>query len=90
MIRVADRARLDEALPDLAELSSGEEPLVDAAAGEVRVAVTDAAVSAEAVRRLDARRLPIAAIEVQRPTLDDVFMTLTGHRADTETTQEAA
>ena len=32
----------------------------------------------EAVRRLDAQRLPIAAIELQQPSLDDAFLTLTG------------
>ena len=35
----------------------GDEPIVDAAAGEIRLAVADPGASAEAVRRLDARRL---------------------------------
>jgi daunorubicin resistance ABC transporter ATP-binding subunit len=50
-----------------------EEPLVDSAAGEIRLAVTDPSASAEAVRRLDSKGLPIAAIELQQPSLDDVF-----------------
>ena len=33
---------------------------------EIRLAVADPAVSAEAIRRLDARRLPVAAVELQR------------------------
>ena len=60
----------------LADLT--EEPIVDPAAGEIRLAVTDSSASAEAVRRLDARGLPIAAIELQQPSLDDVFLSLTG------------
>jgi hypothetical protein len=44
--------------------------------------VTDPAASAEAIRRLDARGLPIAAVELQRPSLDDVFLALTGHAAE--------
>ena len=40
----------------LADLAAGDEPLVDAAAGEIRVAGRRPAASAEAVRRLDARR----------------------------------
>src|SRR5215216_5772123 len=36
---------------------------------------------AEAVRRLDAARVGIADIAVRRPTLDDVFISLTGHAA---------
>jgi hypothetical protein len=55
---------------------------VDAPAGEIRLAVADPDVSAEAVRRLDARRVSIAAIELQQPSLDDVFLTLTGRRPE--------
>jgi ABC-2 type transport system ATP-binding protein len=41
-------------------------------------------VIAEAVRRLDGAGVGIADIAVQRPTLDDVFMVLTGHAAAPE------
>jgi ABC-2 type transport system ATP-binding protein len=37
---------------------------------------------AEAVRRLDAAAIEIADIAVRRPTLDDVFITLTGRSAE--------
>jgi ABC-2 type transport system ATP-binding protein len=37
---------------------------------------------AEAVRRLDERGVMIDDISLRRPTLDDVFMTLTGHTAE--------
>jgi ABC-2 type transport system ATP-binding protein len=37
---------------------------------------------AEAVRRLDDARVGIADIAVRRPTLDDVFISLTGHAAE--------
>jgi ABC-2 type transport system ATP-binding protein len=37
---------------------------------------------AEAVRRLDAAEIGIADIAVRRPTLDDVFIVLTGHAAE--------
>jgi len=89
-VRVAEPARTSEAAGTLAELSSGEAPLVDAATGEVRLPVTDPGASAEAVRRLDAAGLPIAAIELQQPSLDDVFLTLTGRRADAQPLEEAA
>ena len=42
---------------------------------------------AEAVRRLDAATVQIADIAVRRPTLDDVFITLTGRSAE-ESEQE--
>jgi len=37
---------------------------------------------AEAVRRLDAADVGIDDIALRRPTLDDVFITLTGHSAE--------
>ena len=47
---------------------------------------------AEAVRRLDTADVGIADIAVRRPTLDDVFMVLTGHAAEEaeEEREEAA
>jgi ABC-2 type transport system ATP-binding protein len=63
----------------LADLT--DEPIVDAAAGEIRLAVTDPSASAEAVRRLDSKGVQIAAIELQQPSLDDVFLSLTGKKA---------
>jgi ABC-2 type transport system ATP-binding protein len=42
---------------------------------------------AEAVRRLDTANVHIADIAVRRPTLDDVFISLTGHSAE-ESQQE--
>jgi ABC-2 type transport system ATP-binding protein len=45
---------------------------------------------AEAVRRLDAAQVAIADIAVRRPTLDDVFISLTGHAAEQDEEEEAA
>jgi daunorubicin resistance ABC transporter ATP-binding subunit len=83
-VRVTDPAGAADAAAALADLAAGDEPFVDPAAGEIRLAVADPAASAEAVRRLDARALPITAVELQQPSLDDVFLTLTGRRAETE------
>jgi ABC-2 type transport system ATP-binding protein len=82
VLRVADPAHAADAAAALADLAAGDAPLVDSAAGEIRLAVADPSASAEAVRRLDARQLPIAAVELQQPSLDDVFFTLTGRRAE--------
>jgi ABC-2 type transport system ATP-binding protein len=38
----------------------------------------------EAVRRLDEARLSVDDVAVRRPTLDDVFLSLTGHEAERE------
>ena len=51
--------------------------------GVVRVPVRDhTGAIASAVRRLDAARIEVADIAVRRPTLDDVFFSLTGHAAE--------
>jgi daunorubicin resistance ABC transporter ATP-binding subunit len=89
-VRVADPADAPDAAALLADMGARERPRVDAADGEIRIAVADPAASAEAIRRLDARRLPIAAVELQRPSLDDVFLALTGRPASDQQTQEAA
>jgi ABC-2 type transport system ATP-binding protein len=38
--------------------------------------------AAEVLRRLDQRGIPVAGLELRQPSLDDVFLTLTGHRAE--------
>jgi daunorubicin resistance ABC transporter ATP-binding subunit len=91
VVRVADTTRTNEAAADLADLSAGDEPpLVESAAGEIRVSVAGPEASAEAVRRLDASGNRLAAIELQQPSLDDVFLTLTGRRTENETREEVA
>jgi ABC-2 type transport system ATP-binding protein len=71
----------------LADLAAGDAPVI-AAAGEIRLSVTDPSASAEAIRRLDARGVAIAAVELRQPSLDDVFLNLTGRRADDTRTGE--
>jgi ABC-type multidrug transport system ATPase subunit len=88
-VRLADPAGADRAAPALADLAA-DAPVVDAAAGEIRLSVTDPSASAEAVRRLDARGVTIAAVELRPPSLDDVFLTLTGRHADDAATDEEA
>ena len=87
-VRLADRAAAHDASAALADLGAAEQPHVDAADGEIRLAVEDPGASAEAVRRLDARRLEIASVELHQPTLDDVFLTLTGHPAEEGPTEQ--
>jgi ABC-2 type transport system ATP-binding protein len=87
-VRVADPRDVRAASAALSDLSAGEAPRVDAADGEIRLPVADPAASADAVRRLDARRLAIATIELEQPSLDDVFLALTGRPADAEPADE--
>jgi oleandomycin transport system ATP-binding protein len=87
-LRPADPAHLGAAADALASLAGGS-PTVDREGGLVGVAVDDASLVAAAVRRLDDAGVPIADLALRRPSLDDVFLTLTGHRAETAPAEEA-
>ncbi len=66
----------------LAPLATGEVQ-VDAQARRVTVPVQGGArVLPEALRRLDAEGVAILDVGLRRPTLDDVFLALTGHASD--------
>ena len=60
------------------------EPHVDPEAGRVRLPVGSAGAVAllDSVRRLDEVKIPMSGIALHRPTLDDVFMSLTGRSAE--------
>lgn len=48
------------------------------------------AVAAEALRRLDGAGIEVAGLALREPSLDDVFLSLTGHRAEDAPVTEAA
>ncbi len=80
-VRLADPSDIPGASAALGDLSAGDEPRVDIEDSQVRLPVADPAASVMALRRLDAGGLAITSIEVQQPSLDDVFLTLTGRPA---------
>lgn len=76
-LSLKDNARLAEAATLISTAGVGE-PKVDLENNLIRlpVAATAAALT-EVIRRLDSKQIAIADILVHRPTLDDVFLTLT-------------
>ncbi|MCL9761561.1 ATP-binding cassette domain-containing protein [Frankia sp. AiPa1] len=54
---------------------------VEAAARRVSVPVAGASVLSEVVRALDAAGVTLEDVALHRPSLDDVFLSMTGHRA---------
>ena len=46
-------------------------------------ATTGGAALTETLRALDQESVPVADLTLRRPSLDDVFLTLTGHAAET-------
>jgi ABC-2 type transport system ATP-binding protein len=81
-IHLCDDGRGEEAVAALASISSDRPFLED---GSVRVPVAERRGSiANAVRRLDDAGIAIDDISVSTPTLDDVFLKLTGRAAEPE------
>jgi ABC-2 type transport system ATP-binding protein len=82
-IRVADRARVPDAGGAVLGLGLGGGK-VDNNTCEITVPVGSdgPSVLTEAVLRLNGLGIKLADIGLRRPTLDDVFMSLTGHAAE--------
>jgi ABC-2 type transport system ATP-binding protein len=83
-IRVSDRSKAGAAAGLVLGLGPGGGS-VDNNTGEINVPVGNdgTAILTEAVRRLDSESITLADIGLRRPTLDDVFLSLTGHAAET-------
>jgi ABC-2 type transport system ATP-binding protein len=83
---VDDGTRLDDARSALAPLSVGD-ITVDTHTRTVTAPVSGgSAALVEALRRLDARGVAVSDVGLRRPTLDDVFLSLTGRPAEEDAT----
>jgi ABC-2 type transport system ATP-binding protein len=81
-VRLVDGSQGDRALEVLAALACASPSLQDST---VRVPLRERkGVIAEAVRRLDSAGVAVDDIDVLSPTLDDVFLQLTGHGAESD------
>ena len=87
-IRLADEAQAEAAAGALRAVGSEEPELRD---GLLCAAVSRREGTAlEALRSLDAAGVEVVDLSLRRPTLDDVFLSLTGHRAEQGAAEEAA
>jgi oleandomycin transport system ATP-binding protein len=80
VVRAADRALTSQVAAAVAEVT-GMAPDVRADTGLVTAAVTDPAMVPVVVRRLDEAGIVAAELALRLPSLDEVFLTLTGHLA---------
>ena len=82
---VPDRSRISDAVTAVASIGESE-PLADKETGVVSIRVGSSGSDAliEAVRALDAAVVEIRDLALRRPSLDDVFLALTGHAAEEE------
>ena len=81
-VTVVDPAAVGRAADALRSVSSGE-PLVE----ELRVSAPvsgGSTILVDAIRALDLQGVEVTDLQLRRPTLDDVFMSLTGHAAEDE------
>jgi ABC-2 type transport system ATP-binding protein len=87
-LTATDGGRLEQIRSLLAQLGSGE-VAVDEHARRLSVPVTGGTgVLVEALRRLDAADLQVSDVALRRPTLDDVFLSLTGHVAEVDADED--
>jgi ABC-2 type transport system ATP-binding protein len=80
---VPDRSRTEDAVAAVAALADTA-PITEQDSGRVSVHVGAGGSHSlvEAVRRLDAAGVEIVGLSLRRPSLDDVFLALTGHVVD--------
>jgi ABC-2 type transport system ATP-binding protein len=88
---VTNRQKLDAAVEAVASLGQSP-PTADVQAGRVQVHAGDrgSEVLVEAVRCLDAAGIATTGLGVRRPSLDDVFLSLTGHGAEDDAVTNGA
>jgi ABC-2 type transport system ATP-binding protein len=81
--KVPDRSELPEVARVVASIGAGA-PHVEEDTGLVSVPAGEdgTGILTQLMRRLDRRKIIIADLSMRRPTLDDVFLTLTGHAAE--------
>jgi ABC-2 type transport system ATP-binding protein len=89
---VAEMGFDDEARAERArELLARTEPAIDRQASTVRLTTNDGArVLIDVLRVLDGAALAPSSLAVHEPSLDDVFLALTGHRAAEDEPEQAA
>jgi ABC-2 type transport system ATP-binding protein len=86
-LTLADAADLPEAAAAVRRVL-GDDPVLTPEHGRVNVALDAADRAADVLIALRTAGLPIAAVSVQKPSLDEVFLTLTGHDTGDTTTHD--
>lgn len=92
--------RIELVLADVTDRPAAEAALAAVGVEQVREGISDRALSvavtggaaalAQLLQRLDDERVQVLDVGLRRPTLDDVFLTLTGHAAEEAPAEEMA
>ena len=83
----ANRADL-AAVAELLELLTGSAPSIGVESGQVSVQVEGGRALPEIMRAIDDRSVELAEFALRRASLDEVFLSLTGHRAEEPAEEE--
>src|SRR5580700_8413336 len=84
----ANRADLS-AVAELLELVLGSTPTIGVESGQVSAQVEGGRALPDIIRAFEDRSIELAEFALRRASLDEVFLALTGHRAEEETAAEA-
>ena len=87
-VTVAEEERLDDAVAAVQPVGSGEVDVDEHTRTLIVPVDTGTTALVDAVGRLGAVGITVQDIGIRRPTLDDAFLSLTGHRAEDETETE--
>jgi ABC-2 type transport system ATP-binding protein len=88
-VRVAEAEMAPRAAESLAPLCGEEPPTIEGTLVKLTIRNRTGLI-VEAVRRLDDAGVAVEDLGLRRPTLDDVFLTLTGHAAEEDVEGERA
>jgi ABC-2 type transport system ATP-binding protein len=80
-VTLEDRGQVRPAIDALTEIASGKPTCDDGVVVRLPIEQRDGSI-AKAVRRLDGAGISVDDLAVRQPTLDDVFISLTGHAAE--------
>lgn len=79
-----DASRVQPLIADLSDKAANVEGTI------IEITVDNGpAVTADALRRIDAAGIALSGLALREPSLDDVFLNLTGHKAEDPTTEDA-
>jgi oleandomycin transport system ATP-binding protein len=86
VLEVTPASRADlSAAAELLELLLGTTPTIGVESGQVSAQVEGGRVLPDVIRAFDDRSVELAEFALRRASLDEVFLALTGHRAEEET-----
>jgi ABC-2 type transport system ATP-binding protein len=88
-VTLETRDQVRPAIEALTDIASGKPTCDDGVTVKLPIATRDGSI-AKAVRRLDNAGISVDDLAVRQPTLDDVFISLTGHAAEHENGDGAA